>query len=168
MPVDLVLLTILWSIFSIRSYKYSNQFLCRSFGKAPLKQPNCLACPVLLGDHHLLQGSLELHTQGRRFLVQSVDDYHSGVLPGVYSGSAALLILQMLENPVKLHLQLLATSRSPRPHEASHTHARSQNQMRVRWHDCSAAACHSSWWISQKELVIDDCFVVIQLLLVNI
>jgi hypothetical protein len=117
---------------------------CRLFEKAPLKQPSCLACPTLLGVLPLLQGSLELHTQGRPFLVLSVGDYHSEVVPGVTSGSVALLIPQMLENLVKLQLQLWGISRSPQSQEASPTHALSQSQMMVRWHDWLGAACHRS------------------------
>jgi hypothetical protein len=75
-----------------------------------LKYPNSLSGPVLLGDHHLLQDSLELHTQGRRFLVLSVGDYHLEVVPGVYNGSVKLLIPLVLGNLVKSHQQLLEIS----------------------------------------------------------
>ena len=117
---------------------------CRLFGNPPPKQPNCLAYPVLLGDHPLLQGSLELRTQGRPSLVLPVGDCHSEVVPGVYSGSVTHLIPSMLENLVKLHLQLLGISWSSQPHEASPTHALSRNQMTVRWHDWQGAAGHCS------------------------
>ena len=133
---------------------------CRLFGNPPLKQPSFLAYPVLLGDHPLLQGSLELRTQGLPSLVLPAGDCHSEVVPAVYSGSVAHLIPSMLENLVKLHLQLLGISWSPQPHEASPTHALSRNQMTVRWHDWQGAAGHCSWWTSQKELLIDGCFVV--------
>jgi hypothetical protein len=82
---------------------------CRSLGP-PLKYPNSLSGLVLLEDHHLLQDSLELHTQGQLFLVLSVGDYPLEVVPGVYNGSVKLLIPLMLENPVKLDQLFLGIS----------------------------------------------------------